>query len=204
MSIYRRIYEQHHGPIPVDNTGKTYDIHHIDGNHNNNDVSNLIALSVVDHFWEHWINGEYGACYKISKRIKLTPEEQSELGRISNIDRIENRTHNFLKPGFQRETQRRLVENGTHHLLGGELHKQLIKDGRHNFLGEKNPSIARIKNGTHHFLDSEYKRKNSMERVEKGTHHFLNPKKLECPHCGKIGNLGPMKQWHFDKCKQKP
>lgn len=25
--------------------------------------------------------------------------------------------------------------------------------------------------------------------------------KLECPHCGKTGGIGPMRQWHFDKCK---
>ena len=24
-----------------------------------------------------------------------------------------------------------------------------------------------------------------------------------CPHCGKEGNLGNMKRWHFDKCKVK-
>ncbi len=26
--------------------------------------------------------------------------------------------------------------------------------------------------------------------------------KVECPHCGKIGNSGPMKRWHFDHCKK--
>ena len=28
--------------------------------------------------------------------------------------------------------------------------------------------------------------------------------KVECPHCGKIGNRGAMKRWHFDNCKKKP
>jgi hypothetical protein len=27
--------------------------------------------------------------------------------------------------------------------------------------------------------------------------------KLKCPHCSKIGGIGPMKQWHFDNCKFK-
>ena len=27
--------------------------------------------------------------------------------------------------------------------------------------------------------------------------------KVECPHCGKVGGLGIMKRWHYDKCKQK-
>jgi hypothetical protein len=27
--------------------------------------------------------------------------------------------------------------------------------------------------------------------------------KVECPHCGKIGQRAAMGNWHFDKCKQK-
>lgn len=26
-------------------------------------------------------------------------------------------------------------------------------------------------------------------------------KKVECPHCGKVGGIGPMSQYHFDNCK---
>jgi hypothetical protein len=37
-------------------------------------------------------------------------------------------------------------------------------------------------------------RKNISERMSK---------KVSCPHCGKIGSLGPMKQWHFDNCNKK-
>jgi len=28
----------------------------------------------------------------------------------------------------------------------------------------------------------------------------LNKTILECPHCGKTGNVGNMKRWHFDNC----
>jgi hypothetical protein len=28
--------------------------------------------------------------------------------------------------------------------------------------------------------------------------------KVECPHCGKIGGISAMKQWHFDNCKFNP
>jgi hypothetical protein len=31
----------------------------------------------------------------------------------------------------------------------------------------------------------------------------LNTIILTCPHCGKEGNLGNMKRWHFDNCKVK-
>ncbi len=29
----------------------------------------------------------------------------------------------------------------------------------------------------------------------------MNSKSIECPHCGKSGNVGNMKRWHFDNCK---
>lgn len=43
MSIYRRLYEQAHGPIPKDKQGRSYEIHHIDGNRKNNPVYKYIA-----------------------------------------------------------------------------------------------------------------------------------------------------------------
>jgi len=48
---YRQKYIQHHGPIPDD-----WEIHHIDLNHDNNAMSNLIAVpkSVHDEITEAW------------------------------------------------------------------------------------------------------------------------------------------------------
>jgi group I intron endonuclease len=34
--------------------------------------------------------------------------------------------------------------------------------------------------------------------------HINNSKKVECPHCKKVGQLTNMKRWHFDKCKSRP
>ena len=31
----------------------------------------------------------------------------------------------------------------------------------------------------------------------------LNKQTLQCPHCGKVANVGNAKRWHFDKCKTK-
>lgn len=44
---YRKIYVNHFGPIPKDITGRSYEIHHIDGNHLNNDPNNLKAVSIT-------------------------------------------------------------------------------------------------------------------------------------------------------------
>ena len=50
---YRKLWEQTHGPIPKDEFGRTYDIHHIDGNRKNNSIDNLICLSLEDHYKIH-------------------------------------------------------------------------------------------------------------------------------------------------------
>ena len=48
-NIHRKIYEEHYGPIPFDENGKTYEIHHVDFDHNNNDLSNLVAITCKEH-----------------------------------------------------------------------------------------------------------------------------------------------------------
>ena len=46
MSIYnyRKIYQDHFGQIPIDNLGRSYEIHHIDGNRTNHSLVNLRML----------------------------------------------------------------------------------------------------------------------------------------------------------------
>jgi hypothetical protein len=46
---YRKLWESYYGPIPKDNVGRTFDIHHIDGNRKNNKIENLICVSLEDH-----------------------------------------------------------------------------------------------------------------------------------------------------------
>jgi len=45
---YRNLYEKHYGKIP-----NNWDIHHIDFNHNNNDIKNLIAVPKLVHMVIH-------------------------------------------------------------------------------------------------------------------------------------------------------
>jgi hypothetical protein len=133
MSIYRKIYEQNNGLIPVDEQGVTYDIHHIDGNRKNNDPKNLIAVSIQEHYDIHYKQKDWDACKLIAARLKMSVEDRKELYRKSIRKMVENGTHNFLGG----EIQRKRVENGTHNLLSGEIQrkcqKRLISTGKHNF-----------------------------------------------------------------------
>jgi hypothetical protein len=69
---YRKIYEHHHGPIPKDDQGRSFHIHHIDGDHNNNDPTNLKAVSVQEHYDIHYSQQDWLACWKLGQTLRLT------------------------------------------------------------------------------------------------------------------------------------
>lgn len=139
---YRKIYENHYGIIPRDIDGRKYDIHHIDGNHNNNNPANLKAVPIREHYEIHRARGEYGACFKIAYRLNLAPMELSELARQANKERVLRGEHHFLGG----EVNRKRFENGTHGWITSSRNR--VKNGTHNFLG-KDSNKARLKAGTH-------------------------------------------------------
>jgi hypothetical protein len=87
---YRKIYRRAYGEIPKDESGRTYDIHHIDGDHTNNHPSNLRAVSIEEHYRIHAERNEWGACHLIALRMKESPELLAEAARksaLSDLDR---------------------------------------------------------------------------------------------------------------------
>jgi hypothetical protein len=80
---YRKIWEKNYGPIPQDEFGRPYEIHHIDGNRKNNDLSNLMCVSIEDHYKIHIEKGEYSAACMIAERLNLSKQQLEELYRKS-------------------------------------------------------------------------------------------------------------------------
>jgi hypothetical protein len=150
---YRRIYESYHGPIPKDNDGRSYEIHHIDGDRTNNSIENLKLVTIQEHYDIHFSQGDWGACWKIAERMAVSPEErskiQSELAIKNNKERVENGTHNFLDKEQARQRAVKRVASGTHNFLNKEHAKKRqakrISQSTHNFVGENNPSIKKAK-----------------------------------------------------------
>ena len=179
---YRKLYESVFGKIPVDKNGVSYEIHHIDGNHKNNEITNLKLVTIEEHFEIHYSQQNWAACNLILKRMKVTPKSEqykhSELSRKTCQKMVEDGTHPFLGADIQRRSNLERVKNGTHNFLGGALQKE------------------KSKNGTHNFFEI------NKRRREEGTNHLL--KEVECPHCKKITNTGNFLRWHGDKCKLKP
>ena len=194
---YRKIYEQYYGPIPKDETGRTYEIHHIDGNRLNNDIANLQCVTIQEHYNIHYNNGDYAACILIANSMKLSAKEKSKLMTLENQKRIKHGTHNFVgssNPSHERvangthnllgknnPTHKRIVD-GTFHLMDGKIasayQQEQVANGTHPWLGGKIQSkvqIERVQNGTHHFLSGDIQRNHQLSLVEQGIHKFQYP-----------------------------
>jgi hypothetical protein len=184
---YRKIYENHIGPIPTEAAGRTYEIHHIDGNRDNNNCNNLKAVTLQEHYDIHYSQGDYAAC-KLMKlqRMNKTPEEISELSRLHSVKQFREGNSPLQRPDVVNrslKTNREKLENGTHAFCDQELRKQQNKErlenGTHPFskredgssLGRDN-GIQMMADGSHPFLDSEWHKEQSKKKRERGTHNF--------------------------------
>jgi len=209
MTIYsptghRKIYEHHFGSIPKDTTGRSYEIHHIDGDHSNNDPTNLKCVTIQEHYDIHYSQGDWAACLLIANRMKVTTKEKSELSTQANTKRVADGSHNFLgknNPSHDR------VAKGIHNFQGeSNPAKQKVKSGTYHMQEKNNPSKLRVDDGTHNFLGESNP---SHKRVANGTHNWQQPVnenhptqfKWKCPHCDKEGKGKSMfKRWHGNKC----
>lgn len=100
MTIYRRVYEQNFGPIP-----KGHHIHHIDGDHSNNNPENLMCVTAQEHFCIHYDQKDYGACWAMLRtgHITLTEEQRSEISSQQMKYQWDNNREKMLKARKDRD-----------------------------------------------------------------------------------------------------
>ena len=221
---YHKIYENHIGSIPNEANGRTYEIHHIDGNHSNNLPSNLTAVTLQEHYDIHYAQGDFGACYLMTiQRMNKTPKEISELANKHALQRIATGTHHFLDSEWHTNENIKRVENGIHPWLGGQQsrknNQKMLKEGTHPLT--KRPdgtSVASdlVAAGTHPLLKRADGTSVASDLVAAGTHHLLGPNanlkrlengthpsqiKVSCIYCYKAVSISNFKRWHGSNCK---
>lgn len=78
--------------------------------------------------------------------------------------------------------------------LGG-IKTKLLHGNNPEFIRKRNLNLNPLafKGKTH----SEETKKLMSEKIKQGQ------KKVQCPHCNKIGEKGNMNRWHFDNCRNK-
>lgn len=78
---HRKLWEERFGPIPRDANGRSFEIHHTDGNRKNNQLENLRLLTIEEHLEVHMKQGDWGACALIMKRMNLPVNYMSDIQR---------------------------------------------------------------------------------------------------------------------------
>lgn len=199
---YRKIFEHHYGPIPKDELGRSFHIHHKDGNHQNNNPDNLQALSIQQHYNIHAEQNDWAACLRLAPLLGMSSSDLSDLASKANKLRLAKGSHIFQQELFQKQLPvwsraraLKRVSNGTNPFLNREKAKEW--------------AAQRVESGI--YSTDEFKQKcsnNNKRRVQEGTNPFSknlsNKYQRQCPHCNTVGSLGNMTRWHFDNCKDNP
>jgi len=223
MANYRKIWSDHYGPIPKDEKGRSYEIHHIDGNRDNNDISNLAAVSIDEHYQIHFDQGDWAACALIVDRVDASLEELTRLSHHLGWPPMEILKCPYCqKEGTKPNMLRWHFENCPEYVGKSRIGPpQTIvvcphckKSGGHSTM--KRYHFDRCKHLTgkiHEFLICPHCKKEGYNARAMKHYHFDNCPQLTgqrakaeivtCPHCNTSGGKSNMKRYHFDKCKNK-
>ena len=79
--IYRKIYEEYYQCCLL----PYIEIHHVDGNHKNNAIENLMPVTAQEHYEIHKQQGDKAAATLIGIRANISKEERSQLNREQAI-----------------------------------------------------------------------------------------------------------------------
>lgn len=194
----------HDEEIGKDEKGRSYEVHHIDGNHSNNLPWNLKLVTIEEHYAIHYEQKDWGACLLMAERMELDLAEVSRVSKLSNEQRVKDGTHHLLS-----ENRKDGVRYGRPITseAATRLNAERVKDGTHNWLKDENGnslSSERVKKRTHNFLKenrkpgvqygvtSEQAKEITKKAIEAGTHNSVrdNPQKQKwkCLVTGKVTN----------------
>jgi hypothetical protein len=174
MKAYRTIWIKAFGPIPTDEDGRSFEIHHRNGDGTDDRLENLQCVSIHEHFEIHLSQGDYGACASILQRLGTDPVLAAELnrqgGKIAGMKSKANQTgwHNpeVKRRGGLAMKDRRWYTNGIDNTRSFEspgpewVIGRTLKDGA-GFGFEKGRSIGV-------FWNKDGKNKRSAESPGKG------------------------------------
>lgn len=191
----RRIWKRHHGQIPLDGTGRTMEVHHIDGNHSNNDIENLTLVTIEEHFALHEAQEDWGACQAIAMRMKTSPEERSRLGSLAQKALVESGKHIFLGGKISRavwendETRKILTDAVNAKVAAGTHNAQSAEHRANNARVQREIQKIKFDSGNHPLQGEEVKQRSRVASIKRqsedkknGTGFFGadNPSKIRC------------------------
>ena len=174
----RYVWEQANGPIL-----KGYQIHHIDEDKMNDEISNLACLSVAEHCRISWKGKKRGES-KL-KGTHRTPEVRKKISdghrgkKLSDEHKKNLSANHWSKKGDAEKIADKIAEK--HHGI-----KQSDEQKKKRFAWRADEEKVKA-----HGL--------KVSKALKGR----KCKIVTCPYCGKSGGESGMKCWHFNNCKKK-
>lgn len=173
MSNYRELWEEFHGvSIP-----KGWDIHHIDSNHNNSILGNLLAYPRSAHIRLHEQKGEVNSAnlLRCGKAVKGIANPMSE-------ESVRKKSGDSISRFWEGLSEEDRAEKG-------RIEQQkFIKFYRENPEAYREQSIKRWEAPTDKMNEAKSR---------------LNQKLLCCSYCHSEVSLGTFSRFHGDKCKQR-
>ena len=197
---HRLIWESVNGSIPKDNNGRSYEIHHIDGNHTNNDISNLKLVTIQEHYDIHFSQEDWHACKLIALRMNIDPEEISRLSSWGARQRIENGTHHFLKGGPRED-----LKGNNNPMKRPEVAKKVSENSKgkpRNWTDKRTQSDIN-RRGSKLKLTEEGLQKKKKQGRKQFTLNNPSKIKIQCNHCAKVVDTGNFARWHGNNCRSK-
>ena len=213
---YRRIWVSYHGKIPKDSEGRSFDIHHLDGDCSNNTINNLVAVSALEHYRIHRDKGEYGAAAMIARRMKVIPEDLSETVKLQMKELVESGKHNFSVKGFvsvrDKDGNNLRVSKDDPRYLSGELvgvntGYVVVNDSLGNCIrvAKDDPRIL-----SEELVPANKNRKHKIVHTNRGhnkdkswTQKNKESQDKTCKYCDFVGRGSHVSRYHNEKCKHR-
>lgn len=191
--LHTKEWKKHFGFIPKDEDGRSYEIHHIDGDPSNNNIENLCCLSIKEHLGIHIKQEDWVAAFMIAKRMKIKPKEISELARKGTLERINKGTHNFQDPNFKRS----LFHNKGWVVATDTRNNETVRVTKEKFDASdwlvgvnSNKKKSSVHNNRGHNKGKRWTQKNKEELKK-------------CIHCSFHGKASHLSRYHNERCKFK-
>lgn len=186
------VWKKHYGKIPKDESGRSFEIHHVDGNPLNNSIENLKCVSIEEHYKIHLEQEDYGGAFLIAIRMKISPEEISELARKQSLKQLEKGTHNF-----QNIINRNpLVNKGYVVALNTQtneivrIKKEEFDNGEIYVGANSNRKLKSIHTNRGKNKNKTWKQKNKEQLTKK------------CMYCDFVGRGSHIARFHNERCKK--
>jgi hypothetical protein len=136
---YRKVFERYYQASLLDGI----DIHHIDRDHFNNEPSNLQAVTLEEHYNIHKSQNDYYACFMISQRMKIKPDDWTEMAKKNGLaqakENIKNGVGLIHWAKNNPDKAKKACQKGGH--IGGKIASEQ-KLGIHALTTEEKISIA--------------------------------------------------------------